>query len=447
MFALDARFLAQWPYMHTDSISATQITRRSWLPLFWLVTLAVTAVFFPHRVWNTLLVGSGGLYGLAYLWAYQLGQHLHAARELQYGWVAVGDRLQETFTLYNNSQFPALWVEIIDQSNVPGYTVNVVRSVSYLSQERWRQAAICGQRGQFHLGPWAIRSGDPFGLFQVMRHYPDRTEIIIHPPIHGQLPVPLPVGESDGRIRARQRSWRATVNATTVRDYRPNDPYTWIHWRTTARRGHLFVREFDLDAAGDIWLLLDMETAVQLGQGLHGSEEHLILLAAALAAQALNQNRPIGLAGYGQLPHILPPGLGEGQRWRLMRALALLHADGSTPLHRALQDLRGRIRRGTAVLIFTPNGTADWLPDLLTLTRQGIQSHVILLDRASFGDPQANPSQNLRQMIRHLGITCQIIRQGEVGHPLTAESHRGFWEFKVTGLGKVIAVQTPEGNG
>ena len=58
------------------------------------------------------------------------------------------------------------------------------------------------------------------------------------------------------------------------------------------------VRQFDLDVSGDVWLLLDLQDSVQLGTGADGTEEHAVLLAASLAARAIQQNRAVGLATY-----------------------------------------------------------------------------------------------------------------------------------------------------
>lgn len=418
-----------------------RIVLRLRLPLLFLVFLLAAAVFLPDRTWNTLLIGIGSMFAIAYFWVWQLAQGLYATRRLRFGWVAVGDRLEEAFAIRNNSTIPALWVEIIDHSNVPGYEAAVVRSIGAGQVIEWKQAAICQRRGQFHLGPWAIRSGDPFGIFAVTRHYPATSEIIIHPPIHTELPVPLPAGQSSGRVRARQRSWQATVNAASVRDYQVNDPYHWIHWPTSARRDQLFVRQFDLDAAGDIWLLLDLEAGVQLGKGAGSTEEHAVLLAASLAARALHQNRGIGLATYGRTPQVVSPGQGQGQQWRILRALALVHAGGNTTLSSALQDLGRVAQRGTAAVIITPTGRAGWLPQLLSLSQRGVQSNVILLDRPSFGGQGS--TQGLHDAVRQLGFNCHIVRQGEVGQPPEEEERRGFWEFRVTPLGKAIAVQKP----
>ena len=428
------------PQSQTADLPA-KIELRLRLPLVWLALLFIAAILLPDRTWNTLLVGIGGLFGVAYIWVRLLARGLRAERRLRFRWVAVGDRLSEEFTLVNRSALPALWVEVVDESNVPGYRAGVVRSVGLNNVDRWRQAAVCQRRGQYRLGPWAIQSSDPFGIFNMTRRYPGGEEIVIHPPIHGNLPIPLPAGQSSGRVRARQRAWQATINAATVRDHHPGDPLRWVHWPTSARHADLYVRQFDLDAAGDIWILLDMEAAVQLGTGNDGTEEHAVLLAASLTARALSQNRAVGMAAYGQTPQIVPAGRGQGQQWKILRALALINADGEADLSLALQDLSRMVRRGAAALIITANSHAAWIPDLLTLSQRGIQSHVIILDRPSFNGEGNSPG--LQQAIRQIGGHAYIVHQGEVGQPLEEQERRGFWEFKVTASGKVITVRSP----
>lgn len=389
------------------------VEMRVWLPLTWLLLLLFAAFLLPDRVWNTLLIGLGGLFAIAYAWARQLANGLRGERRLRFGWVAVGDRLEEQFALYNVGRLPALWVEVVDSANVPGYRAAVVQSLGGDGAVRWRETAVCQQRGQYTLGPWTLRSGDPFGIFIVTHHYPSNSEIIIHPPIHSHLPIPLPAGQTSGQARRQQQTWQAAINAATVREYQPRDPQRWIHWPTTARRGELFVRQFDHDAAGDIWLLLDVATAVQLGSGSDGSEEHAILLAAALVARAIGQNRAIGLASYSRRPHIIPPGSGQGQQWKLLRALALSQADGTLPLAAALADLARIAQRGAAAIIITPTGVLDWLPQLVTLAQNGVESTVLLLDRGSFGGE--GDSEEVQTAVRQLGFPAHLIRQGDLG--------------------------------
>ena len=411
------------------------------LPLLWLGFCLLAAILLPGRVWTTLLVGLGGLFAAAFLWSRSLGQHLHGSRQLRYGWVGVGDRLSEQFHLHNQGHFPALWVELLDESNVPGYHASIVQKVGSLASTSWKQAAICTRRGQYHLGPWTLQTSDPFGLFLVQIHYPQQTNIIIHPPVNSELPVQLPAGESSGRERSRQRAWQATVNAAGVREYQPHDPLRWMHWKTSARRGELMVRQFDQDATGDIWLLPDLTAESQLGTELEGTEEHLVILTASLAAQAIRQNRKVGVATYGTRPQLLAPATGQGQEWRILRALALAQADGQTGLAAALHDLTRLIRPGMALLLLTPTIQTDWIASLVPLRQKGVQVQVVLLDRASFNGEEG--SAGLREAIRRLGFACDRLHKGELGVAAAAGERHGFWEFKVTATGKVITVHSP----
>src|SRR5690606_34156931 len=98
--------------------------------------------------------------------------------------------------------------------------------------------------------------------------------------------------------------------------------------------------------------------------------------------------------------------------WKILRALALVNADGQAGLALTIRDLKRTIRPGTAVVIITATGTTGWLPDLLSLSQQGVQSNVILLDRRSFGG-EGN-SEGLRDAIRQLGLSAHVIRQGDI---------------------------------
>lgn len=433
--------LTEPPMPEQPSNPKPRIVLRQRLPLFLVGFLLLAALLLPNQVWTTLLTGLGGVVLIAYVWARLLVRGLHGSRRLRFGWVAVGDRLSEEFTIANSSPLPALWVEVVDESNVPGYQAAVVRSVSAGLIDRWRESAICRRRGQFRIGPWALRSSDPFGLFEITIPYSETEQIVIHPPIHSQAPIPLPPGHSGGQARARRPSWQATINAAGVRAYQPADPLHWIHWPTTARRNELFVRRFDLEAAGDVWLVLDLQQEVQLGRGAEGTEEFAVLLAAALSAQALDHNRAVGLAAYGNQPQLVIPNRGEGQQWKLLQALAVVTADGQNDLSRALRDLGQAAGRGSAAIVITASGQADWLPELLRLSQQSIHPHVVLLDRASFGGDEA--SAGLLKLLRIQGFQATLVKQGELGEPLQELEVRGFWEFKVTGTGKVVTVRSP----
>ncbi len=418
-----------------------QIRPRTRLPFVGLVLLLAAVLLVPDKVWTALLIALAGLMSISYVWTHLLAAGVAGSRQLRYGWVAVGDRFQEQFVLTNSSPAPAFWVEVNDHSTVPGYQVAVARSLSSYDRVQWDQAAVCMQRGLYRLGPWKLKTGDPFGLFEAERSYDETEEIIIHPPIVANIPIPLPPGQNEGRSRRARKAWQAQVNSSGVRTYHPYDPLQRIHWPTTARRDQLMVKEFDQDAAGDIWLVVDCDATVHVGEGGDSTMEKAVLLAAALTARSEIELRQVGFAAYGSGPQIVRPGRGRGQQWRILRALALVQADGQTHLGRALDELATVAGRGSAALIITPSASPHWLPKLMTLARHGIEAHVLLLDRSSFGVEERNAG--LRQVIEQLGFNCRLVTSDDIGRPEPAGPARGHWDFRVTGTGKAVAIRRP----
>ncbi len=426
-----------------NHIMSSQVTLRlrRRAHLIWPLLALLATIFLSSRIWTTLLIATAGLLLITYLWARQLARHVSATRQLRFRWVTSGDLLEEWFELQNLGSLPVSWVEISDQSTVPGYSASGIYHVDTRNKVRWRQQAICERRGRFTLGPWTVRCEDPFGIFSVTIHYPESEEIIIHPPINTSLPFSLPAGHGSGRDRLHHSLQQAMVNAATVRDYRPNDPFHHIHWPTSARRGDLFVRQFDEDVAGDAWIVLDLQAAVQLGEDADSTVEQAVLMAAALADEALRSNRAVGLAAYGQNPQIVAPKRGQGQRWRILQALALLSADADADLSQPLRDLSHVVQQGSAVMVITPSGSAEWIPDLLLLTQRGVSGSVAIFDRASFGGEGS--ALGMRDAIRRTGFDCHIVQQGEIVQQLAAGEDASNWEYRVTPLGRTIVVTRP----
>jgi hypothetical protein len=55
------------------------------LPIILLLLVLVIAIFLPDRVWNILLIGFGGLVGIAYVWARLLAGGVRGSRALRFG--------------------------------------------------------------------------------------------------------------------------------------------------------------------------------------------------------------------------------------------------------------------------------------------------------------------------------------------------------------------------
>ncbi|MCS7220649.1 MAG: DUF58 domain-containing protein [Anaerolineae bacterium] len=417
------------------------------LPLILIALLAFAELVSPARVWVYLFVGITGLTLAAYLWARQMRDNVHLVRQTRGTWVTVGDALEEFFVIRNLGFLPVLWAEVHDRSNIPGYNVSRVVACDAQGEYRWTTKGVCRRRGVYTLGPTEVRMGDPFGLFQVTLRYPETDTILVYPRVMHLPSLELPRGAASGRARASQRSHERALMAATVRLYQPGDSLHLIHWPISAHRGELMVKEFDTELSGNLWIILDLDEAVQAGEGEESTLEYGVILAASLASELLRhgERRAVGLVAFGQQQTFLLPQPGQAQLWRILRALASATPSPEWPLRQVLTDVGPVLGHGQTVAIITASLSTDWLPALLPLTRRGISSAVILMDPSSFDgrEPSDETIASLRGLWAEHRIASHVIRQGYPFRPLIRQIRRRV-EYKVLGTGRVVPVVVEE---
>jgi uncharacterized protein (DUF58 family) len=123
----------------------------------------------------------------------------------------------------------------------------------------WREFPTRGRFG----GPVSVLSGFPFGLLECERPGAASGEIIVLPRIGYAEPDGLrrwvsrnAAGEERSRrVQRRVTSDQAEVRG--VRGYRAGDSLRDVHWKTTARRGEVMVREYDTAPSPELVLVVE----------------------------------------------------------------------------------------------------------------------------------------------------------------------------------------------
>lgn len=398
----------------------SRIDLRIGWPLLLLPIVLLNQIFAPHPVWVVLSVTLAGLYALGYLWVRSLGPALDVARARVSTILVAGDLLQEEFELRNLSRLPVLWAEFVDQSDLPGYEAGRVIACGALSSYRWRAEVECKQRGVFRLGPHRLHLQDPLGLFDLQVDFPHHDVVLIYPRVVELPRLALPHGNTQGSDR-RRRPLRGVQPAATVTEYRPGDSLRHIHWRTSAHRGRLMVKELETEPSGDVWVVLDLCGRVHSGSGPSSTLETSIILAASLAAELLagREQRAVGLlvagseAASGETqPWLISPLPGQAQLWQMMAALARIDA-GNVPLADLLSSNGPALGRRGSLIVITPQAdigqAGDWPAQLLHLKGLGLESSAVLVSPAS-GEPGAD-EEALRA---RLGTTQALLARVEI---------------------------------
>lgn len=432
----------------TGSLSPIRTLRlRRRLPVVLLAILLVNQVFNPARIWVGVMLALAVMLGMAYFWARQLRDHLHGTRSQRGTWILAGDLLSETFTVENYSSFPALAVEVVDHSDLPGYHPDWVATVDVRGSQSYPRQGRCQRRGVFTLGPWELRTGDPLGIFSVSVAYPETRSILIYPRAMVLPDLQLPRGDAAGAARTHRPSRLYTTTVASVRPYVAGDPLRAIHWRQTAHHGEFMVKEFDLEPSGDLWIALDLDAAVQQGEGARSTLEYAITLTASLATEMLAENRRVGLAAQG---HLIAPQPGQMQLWRILEVLARADPVSGAPAARLLDDLRPNVGRGRTVVVITPSTDPVWTGHLLQLANQGNAPAVLLLDAPSFAEEGAGngdgaaATASMRALLAEHGVPSHVIDSGFDFRPVHTITRTRTELRTLSATGRVIRVEVSE---
>ncbi len=361
-----------------------RIKLNNWLLPVFIIALVITQIVSPQKTWEILIYGFGSAFLISSIWAYSLFKQLNFRREMSLGWAKVGDVFHEKFFIENRSRFPALWVSLVDHSNLPGYQVNAVWFVNRKTDKSWIKGSACYTRGNYSVGPTDIETSDPFGVFKVQIHYPEKKEMLVIPPVIQLSSIGIVSGELAGEGRQKKHSMQRTTTSTSVREYIPGDNLHTIHWLTSARRNDVYVRTFDKTPSSDWWILLDMDEKVQIGLNSEATDEYAIILAASIANRGLQIGRSVGLVAEGKKRVWLPPKTGTGMRWEILNNLATIDR-GSTPLSQLIASHQRKIGRNTSAIIITSSVNDEWLSSLSKLINKGISATVLLLEPKEFG--------------------------------------------------------------
>jgi uncharacterized protein (DUF58 family) len=270
-------------------------------------------------------------------------------------------------------------------------------------------------------------SSDPFGIFPTQYEIPSRQHVVVLPYVANIRSFNLPSGRLPGGEALRQRTHQVTPNASTVRDYVHGDSLSRIHWKSTAKRRRLIVKEFELDPLAEIWILLDSERAVQFERPPTEEErvievgeayrlppstfEYSVAAATSLAMHFLERDRATGLISYGHVRHISQPETGDAQQFRILESLAVVEDQGELSLQDVLKIEGLRIPQGATVVLVTSSGSDAMVAAVRQLMHAGRQPMLILVDPASFGASWSVSSA--AETARRTGIPVRTLRFGD----------------------------------
>lgn len=307
-----------------------------------------------------------------------------------------------------------IWLEVYTTSAVPPPTLVAHERPGRLGERRVELASSWGgghhsaryqltrvPRGRYAFDAVRLTIEDPFALARAGLVQGEPQALVVYPRL-----VPLDRLFSEGGAHAQEGRRMLLQRPTgfelhSVRDYAHGDSLRKVHWRSTARRGHLMVKELEDAPRDEVVVLLDGDASAVAGE----SFEVAVRAAGSILEAHHRRGRRCALVVNSAARET--QAVATDANWRrALEILAGVEPTARTPAF-ALLEANGGIAARSLELVLVTSRVDVLLVDRLVqraLSRHGVS--LVYVETAPGPQPQL-----LRLL--EVGIPVAVVRAGD----------------------------------
>jgi len=351
----------------------------------------------------------------AALWVRLLNRPMRVNRHLVQGEHLAGDDIPVRLELEVAGPMPSGALTVVERIAKFGEVQTVVLN----RHGRLRGGYILSRvpRGRYPIESATAVLEDPFGLERVEIALPAGESLLVYPRL-----VDLDALFSDSGARALEGRRLLLRRPTgfdlhSVRDYEQGESLRRVHWPSTAKRGHLMVKELEDAPRDETAVLLDGDAAAVVGRPPDSTFELQVRAAGSILKAHAARGRRAALivncaARSYQRVHSF-----DGDWLRALETLAAVEPDSPTAVAAMLADEAGPAARALELTVVTASLTPRLAERLSQRVFQRHAATLVYVDAASFADvPPLQPDPGVAAQILRLeraGVPVAVVRRGD----------------------------------
>ncbi|MDQ1130829.1 DUF58 domain-containing protein [Microbacterium sp. SORGH_AS_0888] len=193
------------------------------------------------------------------------------------------------------------------------------------------------ERGVHLMGPLSVTITDPFGIARRTIELGGQTRLTVTPSPIGLAPTPAPPGRSGGAHPTPSHRYGQGNDDLVARPWAPGDSMRRIHWRATAHRDELMVRQEERETSPEATVVFDLSSErFSPGASAPGGDprfEVAVTACVSVAARLVHDGFEVAVTDVTGHPLCETIEAGdEAGIERMLLAAAALHVDAGAPL-------------------------------------------------------------------------------------------------------------------
>lgn len=265
-------------------------------------------------------------------------------------------------------------------------------------------------RGRYTFEETTVAIEDPFGLDRVERSLSAPGAFLVYPRLVSLDRLFSEAGRfgRDGRRLLLRRP--AGFDLHSVREYEQGESLRKVHWRSTAKRGQLMVKELEDSPRDDVAVVLDADPAAVVGESF---EAQVRAAGSILLAHATRGRRAVLVVNSLRREQQRVHSAG-GDRREALDLLAAVEPQPGPPLAALLADEGGPASRAEELTVVTGSLPGHLVEQLVNRSLAHRSVSVVLVDSASFaGGAEARSVFPGLVRLQAAGVAVAVVRRGD----------------------------------
>lgn len=267
----------------------------------------------------------------------------------------IGESVDFEYRLSNTSMWP------IAHAKVNIFLSKKISDIAFLSHalffgpeenHRINHSVKCKRRGFYTLGNIEVSLFDPLRLFETLLHFDKTMDLKVYPKLISIEKISIKAKEFFGNISVNLTTNEDYTSLDRIREYRQGDVLKRVHWKASAKRNELMVKEFDLSADSKVSVIVNgFKGAYQEGDSL--TDEYVASVALSICHHFLLEKTDVTLMTNGYQSKQTDGK--DVMQYRMFRDhLAQYEAMSSQPFNQFVKRSLQRSYYGSSVILVTP---------------------------------------------------------------------------------------------
>jgi uncharacterized protein (DUF58 family) len=343
---------------------------------------------------------------LAWAWVHLANGPLRVYRNLGERQYVEGDQVQIGVAVEPSGLLPVPGATVIERIGALGEERHVLR-------RRGRRLAIAYvlphvRRGRYVFTDSRVEISDPFGLHRVDAPLPSPGALLVYPRLVdlGRLFSESGAHAVEGRRLLLRR--RSGFDLHSVREYEQGESLRHVHWRSTAHRGQLMVKELEDAPRDEVAVVLDADATSVAGESF---DVQVRAAGSILQAYALRGRRSV-LVVNADRPQSQQVHSAAADVRQALELLAAAEPNGRAPAHTLLGDEGSAAARALEVVVVTSRIDRPLVDRLIQRALARRKASLVYVDAPTFAGAAPTRDPALLKLAGS-GVAVAVVRSGD----------------------------------